>query len=92
MALAHGIVYSAYSPIRLALIPDLVERDQFTNAVAVNSIVFNASRFIGPGIAGAIVAVYGVGLAYAVNAVTYLPLIIALALIRIAPKPPKAVK
>lgn len=85
LALAHGIAYSAYSPIRLAMIPDLVERSQFPSAVAINSIVFNASRFIGPAIAGGIVALYGVGFAYVVNAVTYLPVIIALLLIKIAP-------
>jgi MFS family permease len=95
LALAHGIAYSAYSPIRLSLIPDLVVPSQFPNAVAINSIVFNASRFIGPGIAGGIVALYGVGFAYAVNAVTYLPIIAALLYIKpitTAPGPPKEEK
>lgn len=82
LALANGIAYSAYSPIRLSLIPELVEPAQFPSAVAINSIVFNASRFIGPGIAGSIVALYGVGFAYAVNAVTYLPIIAALLYIK----------
>lgn len=78
LALIHGIAYSAYSPIRLSLIPDLVARSQFPSAVAINSIVFNASRFIGPGIAGGIIALYGIGFAYVVNTVTYLPVIVAL--------------
>jgi len=89
LALANGIAYSAYSPIRLSLIPDLVDRAQFPNAVAINSIVFNASRFIGPGIAGGIVALYGVGFAYAVNAVTYLPVIVALMFVKTAAAAPK---
>ena len=92
LALAFGIAYSAYSPIRLSLIPDLVAPSQFPNAVAINSIVFNASRFIGPGIAGGIVALYGVGFAYVVNAVTYLPIIAALLYIKpftAVPGPPK---
>lgn len=91
-ALAHGIAYSAYSPMRLSLIPDLVAPSQFPNAVAINSIVFNASRFIGPGIAGGIVALYGIGFAYAVNAITYLPIIAALLYIKpitATPGPPK---
>lgn len=88
LALAHGIAYSAYSPMRLSLIPELVEPSQFPNAVAINSIVFNASRFIGPGIAGAIVALYGIGFAYAVNAVTYLPVIAALLYIKPLTPPP----
>jgi MFS family permease len=82
LALLHGIAYSAYSPIRLALIPELVDRSQFSSAVAINSIVFNASRFIGPGIAGGIVSLYGTGFAYVVNSVTYLPVIVALSFIK----------
>ena len=91
LALAHGIAYSAYSPMRLSLIPDLVPPSLFPSAVAINSIVFNASRFIGPGIAGGIVALYGIGYAYAINAVTYLPIIVALLIIKpvtAAPGPP----
>ena len=92
LALAHGIAFSAYSPIRLSLIPDLVPPPQFSSAVAINSIVFNACRFIGPGIAGGIVALYGIGFAYVVNAVTYLPMILSLLIIKpatAAPGPPK---
>jgi MFS family permease len=92
LALLHGIAFSAYSPIRLSMISDLVAPAQFPSAVAINSIVFNASRFIGPGIAGAIVALYGVGYAYVVNAITFLPFIAALLIIKplaAAPGPPK---
>jgi MFS family permease len=95
LALAHGIAYSAYSPMRLSLIPDLVPPALFPSAVAINSIVFNASRLIGPGIAGGIVALYGIGFAYVANAVTYLPIIVALLIIKpvtTAPGPPKEEK
>jgi len=88
LALAHGIAFSAYSPIRLSLIPDLVPPVQFPSAVAINSIVFNASRFIGPGIAGAIITLYGIGFAYVVNAVSYLPIVAALLIIKPATAPP----
>lgn len=92
LALVQGIAFSAYSPIRLSLIPDLVAPSQLPSAVAINSIVFNASRFIGPGIAGGIVTLYGVGFAYVANAVTYLPIIVAPLVIKpvvAAPGPPK---
>ncbi len=82
LAFAYGIAFSAYSPIRLSLISDLVAPSQFPSAVAINSIVFNASRFIGPGIAGGIVTLYGIGFAYVVNAITYLPVIVALLFIK----------
>jgi MFS family permease len=83
LAFMHGLANSAYSPVRLALIPDLVNKKKFPSAVAVSSIVFNVSRFVGPGIAGAVVALYGLGSAYMINAVTYLPVIYVLSIIRI---------
>jgi MFS family permease len=88
LAFMHGLANSAYSPVRLALIPDLVRKEQFPSAVAIASMVFNISRFIGPGIAGAIVALYGLGSAYAINAITYLPVIYVLMIIRIDEHPP----
>lgn len=90
LAFLHGIANSAYSPVRLSLIPDLVRKEQFPSAVAISSMVFNISRFIGPGIAGAIVAWYGLAAAYFVNAITYVPVILVLCVIRIdehAPDP-----
>jgi MFS family permease len=88
LAFMHGLANSAYSPVRLALIPDLVKKEQFPSAVAISSMTFNISRFIGPGIAGAIVALYGLGAAYAINAITYLPVIYVLSIIRIDAHPP----
>ena len=83
LALTHGIANSAYAPIRLALIPKLVSKQQFPSAAAITATVFNLSRFIGPGVGGAIVAIYGLGFAYTINAVTYIPAILALTFIRI---------
>jgi len=88
LAFMHGLANSAYSPVRLALIPDLVRKEQFPSAVAIASMAFNISRFIGPGIAGAIVALYGLGSAYVINAITYLPVIYVLSIIRIDEHPP----
>jgi MFS family permease len=88
LAFLHGLANSAYSPVRLALIPDLVNKKKFPSAVAISSMVFNISRFIGPGVAGAVVAWYGLSAAYLINAVTYLPVIFVLAIIRIDPHEP----
>jgi MFS family permease len=84
LALLHGTVNSAYSPIRHSLIPHLVSKNKFPSAVAINAIVFNVSRLVGPGIAGVIVAWYGLSAAYFVNAVTYVPLILVMFVLRIA--------
>ena len=83
LALLPGVANSAYSPIRLSLVPDLVSPARFPSAVAVSSVVFNLSRFVGPGIGGLVVATWGLGYAYLINAFTYLPVVAALALIRI---------
>ena len=82
LSFCHGIANSAYSPIRMSLIPDLVPNNQFPSAVAISAVVFNTSRFIGPGIAGAIVTLYGLGFAYIANGVSYLPVILSLLVIR----------
>jgi MFS family permease len=83
LALLHGIANSAYSPIRMSLVPDLVPPRQFPSAVAISSVVFNLSRFLGPVMAGAIVTAYGLGYAYLVNAVTYIPVVVSLFLLQI---------
>ena len=87
LALLHGIANSAYAPIRLALIPELVTRAQFPSAAALTATIFNLSRFAVPGgIGGAIVAWYGLGFAYLVNAITYIPVIFALMYIHTEPR------
>lgn len=89
LALMNGIANSAYAPIRLALIPDLVTKQQFPSAAALTATIFNLSRFIGPGVGGAIVALYGLGYAYLVNAITYIPVVFVLAMIHIEPHKPE---
>lgn len=84
LSLLYGIANSAYSPVRLALIPVLVSSNQLSSAVAITSAGFNLSRFLGPGIAGFVVTFYGLGFAYLVNAVTFIPVIISLGLIKVA--------
>ena len=83
LALFHGVANSAYSPVRHSLIPLLVSRNKFASAVAINAIVFNVSRLVGPGIAGFVVARYGLGFAYFANALTYLPLVLVMSIIRL---------
>jgi MFS family permease len=85
LTLALGAANAVNQPARLALIPNLVERASLTSAVAVNSLVFNGARFIGPAVAGIIIDRGSMGLAFAVNAATYLPFIAALARIRLTP-------
>jgi predicted MFS family arabinose efflux permease len=86
-----GINQGIAQPARLALIPMLVDREALPSALAINSIVFNSARFIGPAIAGVLIAHVGIGTSFAVNALTYVAFQISLANLRdIPPLPMRA--
>jgi MFS family permease len=85
LTLALGAANAVNQPARLALIPNLVDRTSLASAIAVNSLVFNGARFVGPAVAGLIIDRGSIGLAFAVNAATYLPFIAALARLELAP-------
>jgi MFS family permease len=67
-----GIAASFAQPARQSLMPGLVPRADLAAAVALNSLTFNVARFIGPALAGPIIAVAGVWPAIAANAAAYL--------------------
>lgn len=77
-------------PTRQAIIPDLVPRDELRPAVALNSAVFTGGAFIGPALAGFLVAQAGLPLAGAffINAATFGAVIVAVAFMRIPPLDP----
>ena len=87
LTLFLGIVTAFNQPARLAIISGLVPPRDLTSAVAVNSVVFNLARFIGPALAGVLIATAGVSLAYAVNALTFIAFQVALARIKLADEP-----
>ena len=79
----QGVVVAFNQPARLALVPSLVPQTDLATAVAINSVVFNLARFIGPACAGPAIVWWGVSAAFAANALSYLPFLGALAYIRI---------
>ncbi len=84
-SLVQGVLDGAHTPVRMSLVPSIVSREQLHSAIASNSIAFNVSRFVGPAIAGLIIATWGVGAAFALNGVTYLAIVGAVMLIRLNP-------
>jgi MFS family permease len=80
LALLAGIAQVFDSPGRHALVYQMVGRAELPNAIALNTSVFNASRVIGPGIAGVLIASVGVGACFAVNAVSFTAVLTALLL------------
>ncbi|MFO7639263.1 MAG: MFS transporter [bacterium] len=83
-----GVIIAFNSPVRLAIVSELVDRKLVLNAVALNSAVFNAARIIGPSIAGVALGTIGAGGCFAINSVSFLGIIIALAFVRIEHVPP----
>jgi MFS family permease len=81
-----GCVSSAFQPVRLSLIPSLVPRDLLSEAVAAQSIVFNVSRFLGPAIAGIVIAAFGLWSAFVINAASYFAMIAALLIVQLRPR------
>ncbi len=82
-AFALGVVGAFDTPARQAFVGDMVERDDLTNAVALNSASFQLGRIVGPAVAGLLIAAFG-GTAevFFINAATYLVAVTALVAIR----------
>ena len=88
LVLLGGAITSFEIPARQSLMIDLVGRDDLRNAIALNSSGFNLARVFGPAIAAAIIARWGLAWCFAVNAASYLTVLIGLALIRLPPRVP----
>lgn len=71
LALASGLFGAFNQASRLAIIPCLVDRANLSAAVALSSITYNISRFVGPAIAGTVIAAVGVGYSFAINLVLF---------------------
>ncbi len=84
-----GIFNALESPLRQTLIPDLVrDRALLANALALNAAVFNSARFVGPPLAGLILAVTSEAWCFIVNAVSYIGMMVFIWRLRLDPKPP----
>ncbi|MCX7892518.1 MAG: MFS transporter [Burkholderiales bacterium] len=88
MALLLGLANSFETPLRQALLGQLVgTRADLGNAIALNAMLFNSARFVGPPVAGILVAAFGEAVCFALNAVSFLALIGALAAVRVTASP-----
>ncbi len=83
-----GVANSAYQPVRLAMVTDVVPRALFTQAIGVNSMLFNTTRLVGPALGGVAIAALGVKAAFAINAVSYVAVLVSLMMLRLQPTAP----
>lgn len=80
-------------PTRQAFMIELVGKEELTNAIVLNSSIFNMARMAGPAIAGLAIAQWGMDACFFLNAVSFIPVIIGITMIRltnvVAPPPEK---
>jgi predicted MFS family arabinose efflux permease len=88
----QGVIVAFNQPPPLALVPSLVDQSDLGSAVAINSVIFNLARFIGPMLAGLAIVWSGVAAAFAANALSYIASLLALVSIRIVSPAPESSK
>lgn len=88
LSLMNGVINSFDMPARHSFVADLVEREDLANAIPLNSAMFNSARLAGPALAGLLIARYGEGVCFLLNAASYLAVLAALYAMRMDPAPP----
>jgi len=82
----YGVLVAFEVPTRQAFVVEMVGKDDLIHAIAINSSVFNATRVVGPAIAGVLISVAGVAAAFVVNAVSFVAVLAALLAMRFPPE------
>jgi MFS family permease len=85
-----GIINAFDIPVRQAFVVEMVEKkEDLGNAIALNSSLVNSARLIGPSLAGLLIAVFGEGVCFLINAASYLAVIFAIGAMRLRPAKPR---
>jgi MFS family permease len=82
LALLLGCANAVDMPVRQAFAIEMVGARDVGNAVAINSAMFNGARVIGPAVAGLTIGAFGMATAFALNALSFLAVIVSLAVMR----------
>ena len=85
LAFLLGIANAFDAPARQALVTELVNREDMTNAIALNATMFNIGIVIGPSIAGLTYAAFGPAWCFTLNGISFIAVIAALLLMRLKP-------
>lgn len=84
LTLIRGFLMSLNRPSRMAFIHHLVGRDLLPSALAIGSIIHNGTRFIGPGIGGAVIVAFGIGWGFATTSFLLLVYTVILVVMNVA--------
>jgi MFS family permease len=86
LQVVQGIINAVDTPARQSFVVEMVDdRADLANAIALNSSMVNAARLLGPSIAGILIAAFGEGWCFTIDAVSYLAVVTSLLLMRLRP-------
>ena len=83
MTVLMGIASAYDMPVQQAIVPNLVSPPEIPQAIAMNQVITNGSRLVGPALAGIAIAQFGLASAYLFNGISYVAVIASLLLIRL---------
>lgn len=86
-----GVANSFDAPARQAFVGEMVDREDLTNAIALNATMFNAATAIGPAVAGATYALFGPAWCFTINGISFIAVIVALYMMKLKPQERPAV-
>jgi MFS family permease len=91
LAFLLGVANAFNAPAQISFVVELVSREDMTNAIALNSTMFNIGTVVGPSVAGLTYAAFGPGWCFTLNGISFTAVIAALLLMRIKlePQPPR---
>ncbi|HAW58234.1 MAG TPA: MFS transporter [Bacteroidales bacterium] len=82
-----GCINAFDTPVRQSFFIEIIDKkEDLPNAIALNSSMVNAARLLGPSIAGVLIAFTGEGICFLINAVSYIPVVTSLLMMRIPKK------
>ena len=84
-----GVLSAIEIPARQSFIVELVGKEDLTNAIALNSSAYNATRILGPAVAGILIARVGIAWCFAINAISYAAVVAGLTAMRMPPFQPR---
>lgn len=87
LAALLGIANAFDAPARQSFLVELVEREDLTNAIALNSTMFNTGAIVGPAFAGLVYALTGPAWCFSINGISFIAVIFALALMKMPLRP-----
>ena len=89
LAFSLGVVNAFDAPARQSFVLEMVDRSALTNAIALNSTMFNIAIVVGPAVGGMTYALFGPAWCFTINGLSFVAVIVALGSMKLAPWTPR---